>query len=320
MPDELVPPVVAVVVSHDPGPWLEECLSSLAAQDYPQLSVLVVDAASTEAVAPRVAAIAPEFFLHRIEENIGFGPSANAVTGLVEGATHFLFCHDDVVLEPGAVRRLVEESFRSNAAITGPKLVDDADSGRILQLGLGVDRFGAPLRRVERREWDQAQHDEVSEVFAVPGGCTLVRADLFGAMGGFDREISMFGEDVDLCWRARLAAARVVVVPQAVARHVEATSARRRPLPESRSLQWRHELRAVLKNYGSWRPRSWSPSSLCAPRRDRLLRRCAAGSHGRVRQVVGCLALEPERRSAGLAAGAPRSRRCGVFPTARSAR
>ncbi len=33
------PPVVAVVVTHDAGPWLEECLASLGAQDYPNLSV-----------------------------------------------------------------------------------------------------------------------------------------------------------------------------------------------------------------------------------------------------------------------------------------
>jgi len=253
VPDELVPPVVAVVVCQDPGPWLEECLSSLAAQDYPQLSVLVVDAASERPVAPRVAAVAPDFFLHRLEDNLGFGPSANSVTGLVSGASYYCFCHDDVVLEADVVRRLVEESFRSNAGITGPKLVDHNAPDRLLQLGLGVDRFAAPLRRVERHEFDQAQHDEVSEVFAVPGACTLIRADLFAAIGGFDPQISMFGEDVDLCWRARLASARIVVVPTAVARHLEATAARRRPLPESRSLQWRHELRAVLKNYGRWR-------------------------------------------------------------------
>jgi hypothetical protein len=31
--DTLAPPVVAVVVSHDPGPWFEETLTSLASQD-----------------------------------------------------------------------------------------------------------------------------------------------------------------------------------------------------------------------------------------------------------------------------------------------
>ena len=37
-----VPPVVAVVVTCDPGWWLEACLEGLRDQDYPGLSVLVV--------------------------------------------------------------------------------------------------------------------------------------------------------------------------------------------------------------------------------------------------------------------------------------
>ena len=45
-PVQVVPPVVAVVVTNNPGPWLEETLGSLAAQDYPALGVLVLDNAS----------------------------------------------------------------------------------------------------------------------------------------------------------------------------------------------------------------------------------------------------------------------------------
>lgn len=253
MPEECAPPVVAVVVASDSGPWLETCLASISAQSYSNLTTIVIDAASERSLAPRVAAVAPSFYFARLDENRGFGPSANAVLNLTEGAAHFLFCHDDVILGPDVVRRMSEEAFRSNAGIVGPKLVDEDQPDRILQLGIDMDRFGAPVRRVERREFDQAQHDEAREVFAVPGGCMLVRSDLFEAIGGFDEEISMFGEDIDLAWRARIAGARVVVTPLATVRHLEATAARRRPLPQARALQWRHELRAVLKNYGAAR-------------------------------------------------------------------
>lgn len=253
MAEELAPPVVAVVVTSDPGPWLESCLAALAAQDYGSLAVLVVDAGSKDPLAARVAAAAPSVYLHRLERNAGFGPSANAVLELVDGSAFYLFCHDDVLPEPDTVRRLVEEAFRSNAGVVAPKLVDQAQPDRLLQLGLAVDRFGAPVRRVTRGELDQSQHDEVRDVFAAPGGCTLVRADLFAALGGFDPAITMFGEDVDLSWRARVAGARVVVAPLARVAHLEATASRRRSLPEARALQWRHELRAVLKNYAGAR-------------------------------------------------------------------
>jgi GT2 family glycosyltransferase len=296
MPEEVVPPVVAVVVAHDPGPWFEACLVSLIDEDYPNLSVLVVDAASAEPLAPRVAAVTPDVFIHRLDENRGFGPSANVVTRLVEGSTHFLFCHDDVILEPDCLGRLVEEAFRQNAGIVGPKLVDFEQPDRILQLGLGVDRFGAPVRRVERREFDQSQHDEVREVFAAPGACTLIRSDLFIALGGFDEEISLFGEDVDLCWRAHLAGARVVIVPLAVACHLEATASRRRPLADARALQWRHELRAVLKNYGAAR-RLVTVAALLVLSVVECVYFAVLGRRERARQVVDAWRwnLAPER-------------------------
>jgi GT2 family glycosyltransferase len=243
------PPVVAVVVTADPGPWFEQSLTALAEQDYPGLSVLVIDDASAEDPTPRVAAILPHAYVRRRSERGGFGAAADEVLEVVEGASHFLFCHDDIALEPGAIRTLLEESFRSNAGIVGPKLVDWEDRQLLLQVGLSCDKFGTPSSNVERHELDQEQHDAVREVFVIPGGCQLIRADLFRALGGFDPAINMFGEDLDLCWRAQVAGARVVVVPDAVARHAEVSSSARRGDGPDPLLERRHRLRAVLKSY-----------------------------------------------------------------------
>ena len=43
---------------------------------------------------------------------------------LVEGAGFFCFLHDDVALDPSTISELVAETYRSNAGIVGPKLVD----------------------------------------------------------------------------------------------------------------------------------------------------------------------------------------------------
>ena len=215
MPEEQAPPVVAVVVACDPGPWFEECLEALGAQDYPNLDVLVVDAASHEELTARVAAVLPRAFILRESTSEGFSAAANEALVAVEGASHLLICHDDVAPSPDAVRCLVGEAYRANAGIVGPKFVEWDAPDRLLEIGLGVDRFGVAIERVEPGELDQAQHDEGREVFAVPGGCMLVRADLFRALGGFDPDIELFGEDVDLCWRAQVAGARVIVAPAA---------------------------------------------------------------------------------------------------------
>ncbi|MBW3614751.1 MAG: glycosyltransferase family 2 protein [Actinobacteria bacterium] len=254
-----VPPVVAVVVTHDAGPWLEETLSAVGAQDYPNLSVLVVDAASSVDPTPRIAGILPSAYVRRLEVNRGFGASANDVLGVVEGASHYVFLHDDAAPEPDAVRLLVEEAFRSNAGVVSPKLVDWADPRRLLAVGAAADKTGA-VTPYGRDDLDQEQHDAVRDVFVAPGGCTLVRTDLFETLEGFDPELALFGEDLDLSWRAQVLGARVVVAPAARVRHREATVAGERPIElgglagapgdQVGRLQLRHRLRSVLKAYG----------------------------------------------------------------------
>ena len=250
MPEEQAPPVVAVVVAYDPGRWFEECLEALGAQDYPNLDVLVVDAASHEELTARVAAVLPRAFILRRNESDGFSAAANEALLAVEGASHLLICHDDVAPAPDAVRCMVGQAYRSNAGIVGPKLVEWDAPDHLLEVGIGVDRFGVAVERVEPGELDQGQHDEVREVFAVPGGCILVRADLFRALGGFDPDIELFGEDVDLCWRAQVAGARVVVAPAARVRHAQTARSGSRTVGDVALLRRRHELRAVLKDYG----------------------------------------------------------------------
>ena len=235
-------------MTRDPGPWFTEVLEGLAAQDYPNLSVLVVDAASGTDPTPRVAERLPTAYVRRLDANRGFGASANEVLTVVEGAAFFAFCHDDVVLEPDALRLMVEEAFRSNAGVVGPKVVTWTNTQALLQVGMAVDKTGAPSPYVEPGELDQEQHDAVRDVFYVPGSCTLVRADLFATLGGFDPAIDYLGEDLDLCWRAHVAGARVIVAPAARVRHLEALG-ERRPVDDRRRLQSRHRLRTVLKAY-----------------------------------------------------------------------
>ncbi len=243
------PGVVVVVVTHDGGPWFEECLAGIAGQDYPNLSVLVIDAASSEAALPRVAEVMPSAYVRRLDVNPGIGAATNEVLSMVEGAPFLLLCHDDILMEPDVVRLLVEEAYRSNAGIVGPKLVAWGAPERLLQVGLSVDKTGVASSHVDRGELDQEQHDAVRDVFMVPGACTLVRSDLFHMLGGYDPGIDFLGEDLDLCWRAQLAGARVLVVPDARVQHQEALASRR-PVDDRRRLQARHRLRTMLSVYG----------------------------------------------------------------------
>ena len=275
--ESLAPPVVVVIVTYDPGPWFETTLRAIGEQSYPEMSVLVLDAASSTDPTMRVGSVLPDAFVRRLTTNDGFGASANVAATMVEGADFLLFCHDDVAPEPEALRHMVEEAYRSNAGVVGPKFVDWDDPDRILHVGVQVDKSGAVVDRVERGEVDHGQHDAVRDVFSTPGGFTLVRSDLFEELGGFDPHIVVMGEDLDLCWRAQIAGARVIVAPDARVRHLELLASGNAPHPlrpgstQTRSgtettgrtgtpeheismqeLQRRAELHAVLKAYGPW--------------------------------------------------------------------
>jgi len=245
------PAVVAVVVTRDAGPWLDQAVEALAQQDYSNLAVLFIDAASGTDPTPRIAAALPGAYVRRLDEDRGFGAAANHVGEIVDGAAFYCFLHDDAAPTPAAIRTMVNEAVRSNAGIVGCKLVRLDDHHRLLQVGESVDKTGERSTVVEPGELDQEQYDAVRDVFVVPGACTLVRADLFEAIGGFDEGIDLLNDDLSLCWRAHVAGARVVVAPDAVVGHAEAlgersdTSLRRQRLV-------RHRLRTMLSCYSRW--------------------------------------------------------------------
>lgn len=251
-PQPSAPPLVAVVVADEPGEWFEAALQAVGSQDYPNQSVLVIDGAGRTDPGPRVAAVLPDAFLRRPDRRgrpPGFAGAANDVLDTVQGAAFLVFCHDDVAPEPDALRLMVEESLRSNAGIVAPKLVDWDHDDRLLSVGLSVDKTGATTPLVDRGELDQEQHDSVRDVFAAASACLLVRADLFAELGGFDPAMADYGADVDLCWRAQVAGARVVVAPEARVRHREAAREAPGADPDRARLEPRNHMRAMFKNY-----------------------------------------------------------------------
>jgi GT2 family glycosyltransferase len=250
------PAVVAVVVTTGPGPGLEATLASLVAQDYEELSLLVVANGETEHVPARVAAVAPSAFVRTLDENKGFAAACNEASLMVEGSAFFLFCHDDVRLEPDAVHLMVEAAFRTNAGIVSPKVVAYEDPMILLHVGQTCDRFGVAHERVEPGEIDHGQQDLERDVFVAPGGVMLVRSDLFATLRGFDPLIPVLGEDLDLCWRAQVAGARVVVAPQAKIAHRETIATGERLVTavgtrraSRQDLQRRHQLLVVATGW-----------------------------------------------------------------------
>ena len=220
------------MVVHEPGDWLGESLKGLVEQDYGSLQTLVLVSGTSETPGARVVldtieSTHPQAVVRFLGGNPGYAGACNAVLELVQGDSGFFcFIHDDVVLAPHTISSLVEELYRSNAGVVGPKLVHWDNPRMIQSVGSAVDRFGVELPYADDGELDQEQHDSVQDVFVLSSSCLLVRADLFRLVGGFNSSIHSSGIDLDFCWRVHATGARVVIVPAAVARHREAMSDR----------------------------------------------------------------------------------------------
>ncbi|MGW1613719.1 glycosyltransferase family 2 protein [Streptomyces sp. NPDC002285] len=142
--------------------------------------------------------------------------------------------HDDCAPEPDALAqllRVVENEYelgRDDVAVVGPKLRGWYDRRQLLEVGVTIANSGRRWTGLDRREQDQGQHDHVRPVLSVSTAGMLIRRDIFEQLGGFDRRLPLMRDDVDLCWRATAAGHRVLVAPEAVVRHAEASSRERR--------------------------------------------------------------------------------------------
>ena len=142
-----------------------------------------------------------------------------------------------------ALGALVGDIERTEASIAGSKILDAGEPEHLLAVGVATDVFSAPYTGLQDDELDQEQYDVIRDVAAVTGASMLVRRDLYRGLGGVDRTLAPNSAAVDLCQRARLRGARVIVIPAS-----EVLYEGPDPTPE-----WREragEIRSMIKAYG----------------------------------------------------------------------
>jgi N-acetylglucosaminyl-diphospho-decaprenol L-rhamnosyltransferase len=229
--------VSAVVVNHEAGQALLECVASLRAEGVTE--VTVVDNASTDGSAQAVASVDRAIRLVQTGANLGYGAAANRGLG-VTSSELVLISNPDVAVHPGALRPLAEAlEADPTLAIAGPRILE-ADGRRYpsarrfpsLVDALGHALLGdlAPTNRFSRRyRMADLDADTLTEVDWVSGACFLGRRRALEELGGFDESYFMYAEDADLCWRARRAGWGIVYVPDAEVTHLKGVSTARHP-------------------------------------------------------------------------------------------
>ena len=196
------------------------------------MDVIVWDNASHDGSADAVAQAFPQVTLVRSAKNIGFGAAHNALTGRIE-TDHLLLLNSDTETLPGAIAAL-RDFARANpqAGIVGGRTLFADGSlnpsscwNRMTPWSLFCSATG--LTRLFRQSalfnpegiggWPR---DSVAEVDIVSGCFLLIRTDLWRALGGFSPRYFMYGEDADLCLRAKAMGYQPMITPAAQIVHL----------------------------------------------------------------------------------------------------
>ncbi len=251
------PSVLVVLVAWNGARWLRETLRSLAEQTHPRLGVVAVDNGSTDGSRDILEqALGPRRVIARSGDD-GLAGALRAALDLppAKAADHVLILHDDAALAPEAVARMVEAAQLQGVervGIVGPKVVDWEDPRVLREVGRSTDRFGHPHTPLQDGEMDQGQYDRILEVFYVSSCAMLVSRDVWQRIGSFDERYGGYHDDLDFCWRARIAGFRVLMTPLAQARHRGAGARGERPEAHRHGPQYlaeRSALGSMLKDY-----------------------------------------------------------------------
>lgn len=241
--------VTAVLVAHDGARWLPEALKALLTQSRPAQRLVTVDTGSTDRGPAVLAEVVGGDQVLTLPRTTGYGeaiaealrqdaasvpvpedesapaPHADQGQDSRKPRTEWIWLlHDDCAPDRDALDRLLRTADADpNVAVLGPKVRDWDDRRVLRELGVTVDAAGRRHTGLDRREFDQGQHDGVRDVLSVGSAGMLVRRDVWEKLGGFDVEYGIFRDDLDFCWRVHAAGYRVVTASDAVVYHAEAS-------------------------------------------------------------------------------------------------
>ena len=223
--------VTALLVSHDGATWLPGTLAALERSTLVPSRIVAVDTGSTDGSADlvsRATGIEPV----TLPAKAGYPEAVRAGLAACPPAQPdewVWLLHDDGAPAPEclAVLVAVAEAAEEDVVAVGPKLREWPSLRRLLEVGVTISPTGRRVTGLEPGEYDQGQHDEVTEVLAVNTAGMLVRRTVLEQLGLDDR-MPVFGNDLDFGWRAARAGHRILVVPAALMFHVEAAHRGRR--------------------------------------------------------------------------------------------
>lgn len=222
------PLVSILIVSYNTRELTLECLRSLryggAGVDH---EVVVVDNASRDGSGAAARTEFPGVRLIELGTNVGFG-RANNIAAAEANGEFLLLLNPDTVARAGAVEALVRgarehpaagiwggRTFFADGSLNPASCWATPTPWSLLCIGTGLAKVFPRWRVLNPEAYGGWRRDHVREVDIVSGCFLLITRDLWDRLGGFDPAFFMYGEDADLCLRARRIGARPTIIPGA---------------------------------------------------------------------------------------------------------
>lgn len=224
------PHFAIVLLNYNGQALLEKYLPSVIAVSYPNLSVWVIDNASTDNSEAWLATHFPQVKLVQNGKNYGYADGYNLGLKHIT-ADYYLLLNNDVEVTPGFLLPIAEAMLANpKVALAQPKLrwLRKPDYFEYAGAAGGlIDRLGYPFCRgrfFDQLEKDEGQYNLNNEVFWASGACLAVNAPIFWQLGGFYGYFFMHSEEIDLAWRAQNCGYKVVAIGNSSAMHLGASS------------------------------------------------------------------------------------------------
>ncbi len=185
---------------------LKPCLDSVSAIDYPNYSVMVIDNGSTDNSVKMVKEKFSEVELLELENNNGFAGGYNrCFTRLKDEYSGFiLLLNNDTEVDPDILNSFIQakEKYGDNNLFGGKIFYQDTPN-LIWYAGGNVNLKRAKISHRGIRQNDSAEFSKPLQTDYITGCCLFTSMEVINQLNGFDEWFNMYGEDVDLCLRAK---------------------------------------------------------------------------------------------------------------------
>jgi GT2 family glycosyltransferase len=196
-----------VVLSYNGKALHTDFFPTLITEGIGKYNVILIDNASTDDTLSYVRSNYPTVQTIHLPVNKGFANGYYEGLLQIQAKYYVLLSADFEVTSNWFAPLHHTMQHNTNIAACQPKIKYYKDKKLFEYAGAGggfIDKWGYLFCRGRvffTLEQDQNQYDDSIEVFWAGGGCMMLRAEVYHAIGGLDRDLYAHMEEVDVCWR-----------------------------------------------------------------------------------------------------------------------